>query len=229
MSTRTQDTYSVGVESFYQASAQAQGSEFYCPGVSGVAADPEAKNTATRSLPERTTIGKGRVSSIWKPAKIAIYMLPSTDKKIAQQTPHENDVLEMDNIANESKEEFRASKNFPKYSNRAKIVEEEVLYKCVITLNSTNLLQNEPFGRHSSMRMGLTCKGVPAMWFKFTQRVSSVFCWYFAHEWIIKFVFLWNSECKLHSTVPLFLVYSCAGNNDNTTKFCTSFSLVHAV
>ena len=33
---------------------------------------------------------------------------------------------------------------------------------------------------------------------------------------------VWNPVYKLHSTVLLFLVYSCAGTNDDTTKFCTT-------
>ena len=38
-----------------------------------------------------------------------------------------------------------------------------------------------------------------------------------------------NSPYKLHPIAPLYSVYSCAGTNDNTTKFCTSSSVVNAV
>ena len=36
---------------------------------------------------------------------------------------------------------------------------------------------------------------------------------------------VWNSAYKLHSMVLLYRVKSCAGNDDNTTKFCTSSRL----
>ena len=93
---------------------------------------------------------------------------------------------------------------------------------------NVSVVRRLPFGRHSLKRMGLTCKGVPAMWFKFTQMVRQVCsAGILLTNSVIQFVE--HSAYKLHSTVSLFLVYGCAGATDNTTKFYTSFSVVHAV
>ena len=41
--------------------------------------------------------------------------------------------------------------------------------------------------------------------------------------------YLWDSAYKLHTTVPLYLVYSCAGTNDNTTMSYTIFCCARSV